>query len=145
MPYHRITSEEVRALLRSDPPHTGKLATVRADGRPHVAPVWFVAEDDGSVLLTTGESTVKGANLRRAGRAALCVDDERPPYAFVIVEGPVELIEDLAQLREAAGRIGGRYLGEDRAEELAARNGVPGELLVRLHPDRVTGAADLAD
>jgi PPOX class probable F420-dependent enzyme len=145
MSFHAITPDEVRALLDSDPPHTGKLATVRADGRPHIAPIWFVVEPDGSILFNTGEDTVKGANLRRSGQAALCVDDERPPFAFVVVEGRVELIADPDQLEAAAGRIGGRYMGPDRSEEFAARNGVRGELLVRLYPDRVRGAIDIAD
>jgi hypothetical protein len=145
MPYHLITPDEVRSLLDSDPPHTGKLATARADGRPHLAPVWFVLEPDGSVLVTTSEDSVKGRNLRHAGRAALCVDEEAPPYAFVLMEGRVDLIDDLAELRAVAGRIGARYMGADAAEEIPARNGVPGGLLVRLHPDRVTGAADRPD
>jgi PPOX class probable F420-dependent enzyme len=145
VPYHPITPDEVRALLDSDPPHTGKLATIRPDGRPHVVPIWFLADPDGSVLFNTGQASVKGANLRQSGRAALCVDDERPPYSYVIVEGPVELVDDLPQVRAAAGRIASRYMGSDRAEEFAARNGVPGELLVVLRPLRVTGAVDLAD
>jgi len=33
----------------------------------------------------------------------------------------------------------------DRAEEFGARNGVEGELVVRLHPDRIISAADVAD
>jgi PPOX class probable F420-dependent enzyme len=102
MPYHLITPDEVRSRLDSDPPHTGKLATARADGRPHVAPVWFVLEPDGSVLVTTSEDSVKGRNLRHAGRAALCVDEEAPPYAFVLMEGRVDLIDDLAELRAIA-------------------------------------------
>ena len=145
MPYHLITPDEVRSLLGSDPPHTGKLATVRADGRPHVAPVWFLLEPDGSVLITISEDSVKGRNLRRTGRAALCVDEEAPPFAFVLIEGRVDLIDDLAELRAVAGRLGARYMGADRAEEIAARNGVPGGLLVRLYPDKVTGAVDLGD
>jgi hypothetical protein len=36
-------------------------------------------------------------------------------------------------------------MGADRAQEYGARNGVPGELLIRLRPDRVISAADLAD
>jgi PPOX class probable F420-dependent enzyme len=91
VPYHLITPEEVRSLLDSDPPHTGKLAAARADGRPHVAPVWFVLEPGGSVLITTSQDSVKGRNLRHAGRAALCVDEEAPPYAFVLIEGRVGL------------------------------------------------------
>jgi PPOX class probable F420-dependent enzyme len=145
MPYHAISPAEVRSLLDSDPPHTGKLATVRSDGRPHIAPVWFVLEPDGSVLITTMEDSVKGRNLRQAGRAALCVDVEVPPYAFVLMEGRVDLSDDLDQVRSAAGRVGARYLGADRAEEIAARNGIPGGLLVRLHSDNITGAVNLSN
>jgi PPOX class probable F420-dependent enzyme len=140
-----MSDDEVRAFLVSTPPHTGKLATVRADGRPHVAPVWYVVDDKGTIVFTTGEDTVKGRNLRRAGYAAMCVDDERPPFSFLTVEGPVTLSDDLDQLRHWATLIGGRYMGDDQAEAFGARNAVPGELLARLAPARVTSAKDVAD
>jgi hypothetical protein len=145
MPYRPMTDPQVTAFLASEPPHTGKLATVRADGRPHVAPVWYVLDDDGSILFNTGETTVKGRNLRRDPRASLCVDDERPPFSYVVVEGSVEITDDLAEVRRWATEIGGRYMGEERAEEYGCRNGVEGELLVRLRPLRVVSAFDLAD
>jgi PPOX class probable F420-dependent enzyme len=140
-----MTEEEVRAFLTSVPPRTGKLATVREDGRPHLAPVWFDVDDDGSLLFNTGRTTVKGRNLARDGRASLCVDDERPPFSFVVLEGRAELIDDAGELRRWATRIGGRYMGAERAEEYGDRNGVPGELLVRLRPERVYSGLDLAD
>jgi PPOX class probable F420-dependent enzyme len=140
-----MSATEVRAFLTALPAHTGKLATVRADGRPHVAPVWFDVDDDGALVFNTGVDTVKGRNLTRDRRAAMCIDDEQPPFTFVTVEGVVEIIDDLAQIRTWAARIGGRYMGSDRAEEYGERNGVPGELLIRLLPDRVTSALDLAD
>jgi PPOX class probable F420-dependent enzyme len=145
MAYDHMSEAEARAFLASDPPHTGKLATVRADGRPHVAPIWFAFDDDGSIVFNTGEETLKGRSLRRDPRAALCVDDERPPFSFVTVEGTVEISDDLAEVRHWAGVIAGRYLGADRAEEYAARNGVPGELLCRLDPTRFVGAKDVSD
>ncbi len=145
MPYHPMSGEQVRAFLTSMPPRTAKLATVRADGRPHVAPVWYDVDDDGSVVFNTGETTVKGRNLLRDPRAALCVDDDRPPFSFVVVEGVAEVGDDPDELLRQATRIGGRYMGEDRAEEYGARNGVPGELVVRLRPTRVVSALDLAD
>ena len=146
MPYRPMADDEVHGFLTALPPRTGKLATVRADGRPHVAPVWYVVDDgDGSLVFTTGESTVKGRNLRRDPRAALCVDDDRPPFSFVVVEGVAEIDDDPDELRRWATRLGGRYMGAERAEEYGARNGVPGELLVRLRPGRVTSAFDLAD
>jgi hypothetical protein len=140
-----MSPAEVRTFLTATPARTAKLATVRADGRPHLAPVWYLLDDDGALVFNTGRNTVKGSNLVRDGRAAICVDDDRPPFSFVTVEGTVEIMEELAQVREWAARLGGRYMGEERAEEYGARNGVAGELVVRLRPDRIHAAADLAD
>ena len=145
MPYRPMSDEQVRAFLAASPPRTGKLATVRADGRPHVAPVWYDLDDEGSVVFNTGESTVKGRNLLRDPRASFCVDDDRPPFSFVVLEGVVEISDDPVELRHWATRIGGRCMGADRAEAYGARNGVPGELVVRLRPGRVSSARDLAD
>ncbi|WP_427762085.1 PPOX class F420-dependent oxidoreductase [Streptomyces sp. DSM 41931] len=139
----KMTEEEWRAFV-SHGTRTGKLATVRADGRPHLAPVWFVLDGD-EVVFNTGAATVKGRNLARDGRIALCVDDERPPFAYVILEGRARLSEDPGELRHWAARIGARYMGEDRAEEFGARNGVPGELLVRVRIDKVLAEKGVAD
>jgi Pyridoxamine 5'-phosphate oxidase len=54
---HRMTGDELEQFLGSGT-RTGKLATVRADGSPHVAPVWFVL-DGGDLIFMTGESTVR--------------------------------------------------------------------------------------
>jgi len=139
-----MTEVEAWAFLAAEPPHTGKLATTRLDGRPHVAPIWFVV-DDGSLVFTTFEESLKGRTLRRDPRAALCVDDEAPPFSFVTVEGVVEISEDLAALRHWATLIGGRYMGEEAAEAYGARNGVAGELLCRLRPTRIASAKNVAD
>jgi hypothetical protein len=140
-----MNDAQVRSFLAGSPAHTAKLATVRADGRPHVAPVWYAVDDDGSIVFNTGASTVKGRNLRRDPRASICVDDERPPFSFVLMDGVVELSDDLDDVRRWATRIGGRYMGEDRAEEYGARNGVAGELVARLRSERIVSAMDLAD
>ncbi len=145
MPYRQMSEDQVRAFLTAMPPRTGTLATVRADGRPHVAPVWFDVDPDGSIVFSTGASTVKGRNLARDPRASLCVDDDRPPFSFVTVEGVVELSDDLEEVRRLATRLGGRYMGSERAARYGARNGVPGELAVRLRPRRTVSALDLAD
>jgi PPOX class probable F420-dependent enzyme len=138
----KMTDEEWREFV-SYGTRTGKLATVRADGSPHVAPIWFLLDGD-DLVFNTGKETVKGHNLARDGRIALCVDDERPPYSFVVLHGRAQLSEDPAELRRWATRIGARYMGEDRAEEFGARNGVPGELLVRVRIDKVVAVRDLA-
>lgn len=123
---------------------TAKLSTVRADGSPHVTPIWFLL-DGAEVVFNTGKDSVKGRNILRDGRIALCVDDDRPPYAFVVLRGRARVSEDLDEIRHWATRIGARYMGEERAEEFGARNGVPGELLVRVTVDRVLAERDVAN
>ena len=137
--------ERVRAFLTAAPARPAILATVRADGRPHVAPIWYAVDDDGTVVFNTGETTVKGRNLRRTGYAAMTVDDDVAPFSFVTLEGPVTISSDLDDVRHWAGVIGGRYMGADRAEEYGERNGVPGELIVRLAPAKVVSAFAVAD
>lgn len=138
-----MQGDEWTAFVRSAP-RPAVLATTRADGRPHAAPVWVDVEH-GTVWFTTGADTVKGRNLARHGVAALCVQDDRPPFSFVLVEGTVELIDDLDLVRAWATRLGGRYMGADRADEYGARNGVPGELLVKLTPTKIVSAIEVAD
>jgi PPOX class probable F420-dependent enzyme len=137
-----MTPDECRAFLL-ERARTAKLATGRADGRPHIAPIWFTLDGD-DLLFTTWHTAVKAANIRRDGRLALCVDDDTPPFSYVIVEGTATISEDPAELRTWATRIAARYMGAERGEEYGARNGVPGELLVRLMPTRLLGQASVA-
>jgi PPOX class probable F420-dependent enzyme len=140
---HQMTQDEIRAFLLEGT-RTAALATVRADGRPHVAPVWFTLDGD-DLLFNTGEDTVKGANLRRDERVALMVDDEEPPFAFVSIEGSVSLSDDLDTMRFWATRIAARYMGEDQADAYGRRNAVPGELLVRVRPTKIVAVKGVAD
>jgi len=138
-----MTPAEIHAFLDHGT-RTGKLATSRANGAPHVAPIWFVRDGD-DLIFNTGANTVKGQALARDARVALCVDDERPPFSFVIIEGVVELDDDADAKLAWATRIGSRYMGEENAEAFGRRNAVPDELLVRLRPTRIIGQADLSD
>lgn len=144
MGYHQMTDAEAMAWLVEGPARPGVLATTRKDGRPHAAPIWY--DVDGAVVVfNTGADTVKGRNLRRTGQAVLTVQDDRPPFSYATVSGTVAVIDDAGEVRRWAARIGGRYMGQDRAEEYGARNGVPGELLIRLTPQRITAVRDIAD
>ena len=124
-------------------PRTAKLATTSATGFPHVAPVW-VARDGDRLVFNTGASTEKGQALERDPRVAMCFDDETPPFGFVVVRGKVELRDDPDELLRWATTIAGRYMGDDKAEEYGRRNGVPGELLVFVHPTKISGTLDVA-
>jgi PPOX class probable F420-dependent enzyme len=127
---------------------TGKLAVVRKDGSPHIAPIWFLvdAADDGDYLVFTSDgSSVKTHALRRDPRIALCVDVDEPPFSFVQFRAETTISEDLDELREWATRLGARYMGADRAEEYGKRNAVPGELLVRARITNVVARAEIAN
>ena len=123
---------------------TGMLGYLASDGRPLVAPVWFVV-DGGELVFNTGKNTAKGRALARDPRVVMCVDDPRPPYSFVQVQGIASISEEPDDLLEFATRTGGRYMGADRAEEYGRRNSVPGEIVVRIKPTKVRKAFDLAN
>ena len=136
-----VTDPKIREFLSAGT-RTGKLAYAGQDGRPLVAPIWFIVEG-GDLVFNTGKDTAKGRALARDPRATLCVDLEEPPYGFVQVQGEAELSEDPGELVRTATAIAARYMGRDRAEEFGQRNGAPGELVVRLHPVKVIAAFDI--
>lgn len=121
---------------------TGMLAFTASDGRPLLAPVWFLVEGS-ELVFNTGADTAKGRAVARDPRVALCVDDAQWPYAFVQVQGRVRTSEEPAELLRTATEIARRYVGDDRAEEFGRRNGVPGELVVRLTPSKINAVFDM--
>lgn len=138
-----MSDKQWRAFL-SQGTRTGKLATVRADGSPHVAPLWF-ALDGEELVFQTEKNSVKGRNLIRDPRFAFAVDDDAPPYAFVVLQGHARLSDDPDQVRYWAGRLGARYMGEDRAEDYATRNGGPGIINIYGRIDKVSSFDGVAD
>jgi len=104
-------------------------------------------------VLRTSEAELLAAALRasarqgiaRDPRVALCFDDERPPFSFVVIHGTATLTDDLPEVKRWAAFIGGRYMGAERAKEYGERNGIAGELLVRVTPTKIIAARDIAD
>lgn len=143
MSRYDMTPDEARAFLEHGT-RTGKLATTRADGSPHVVPIWFVM-DGNDVIFTTGRDTVKGRNLARDARVALSVDDQTPPYSFVTLFGTVTLSDDLEEMLPWAIKIGERYMGADMAEQFGRRNAVEGELLVRVRVAKQIAQKDVSN
>jgi PPOX class probable F420-dependent enzyme len=138
-----MSDDERRAFLMAGT-RTAKLGVVRANGAPHVAPIWFVLDGD-DMIFTTGRDTIKGKALRRDPRVVLCVDDDTPPYAFAIIEGTATVSDDLDEMLTWATKLGGRYMGADRAEEFGRRNAVPEEILVRVTPTKLNAQEGISD
>ncbi|GLZ46655.1 PPOX class F420-dependent enzyme [Actinomycetospora sp. NBRC 106375] len=137
-----LSDPDIVAFL-TDGTRTGKIGWTARDGRPLVAPIWFLVEN-GTIVFNTGSDTAKGKAFARDPRVVLCVDLQEPPYAFVQVQGSVTLSEDPDELLRTATDLGARYMGADRAEEYGRRNAVPGELVVRLHPSKVVSSLNVA-
>jgi PPOX class probable F420-dependent enzyme len=137
-----LTDDVIKFLMTGT--RTGMLGYLASDGRPLVAPIWFVV-DNGELAFNTGKDTAKGRALVRDPRVVLCVDDPHPPYSFVQVQGIATLSAEPGDVLDIATRAGGRYMGAERAEEFGRRNGVPGELVVRIGTTKVIKGFDTAD
>lgn len=139
----KMNREEVRQFLLTDT-RTGKLATVREDGRPHIAPIWFNLDGEELVFMTWHQS-VKAANLRRDPRVSICIDEETPPFAFVIIEGTATISEDADERAYWAKHIGARYMGAELAEAYGKRNSVEGEWVIRVTPNKIIAQKNVSD
>jgi PPOX class probable F420-dependent enzyme len=132
-----MSKKEIRKFLMQDT-LTGKLATVKKDGSPHVVPIWFILDDidnSDNIIFTTGSTSVKARNIQRDDRVSICIDDQTPPFSFVIVYGIAKIQQfNQNELLKWATKIAERYMGKDNAESYGARNSTEGELLVRIKP-----------
>lgn len=127
----RMSKDEREAFLADL--HVGILAVERDDGPPLASPVWYRYRPGGDVELMTEDESLKGRLLRSAGRAALTVQRETFPYAYVTVDGPVTLDEpadnDLLD-------IATRYLGPDGGRAYVEGTPAADNVLVRITPER---------
>lgn len=136
---------------------TGKLATVKKDGSSHIVPIWFVLdggnksgggrrkEEDDDIIFTTDGTSVKAKNIQRDNRVSICVDDQIPPFSFVIVYGTAKIHHcKQSELFRFATKIAQRYMGKENAELYGRRNSTEGEVLVRIKPTRIIAEKDIA-
>ena len=121
---------------------TAKVATVTAQGRPHVAPVWFTV-DGRELVFSTSSRSVKARNLNHDPRVAATVDDEAPPFAFVSITGHAELIPRPDDFLSWTTRIATRYVGAQRGPEMGKLYTEMDDLLVRISIDAVVARADI--
>ena len=112
-------AENVRAFLRE--PRFGVFATSKRDGTPQQSVVWYDLDGD-TILMNTAVGRAKNSNLRRDGRASLCVADG---YRYVTLEGTVILDDDQAtaqaDIRHLAIRYRGEKAGNQQANDIYAK------------------------
>jgi PPOX class probable F420-dependent enzyme len=137
-----MSDDERRAFLMAGT-RTAKLGVVRANGSPHVAPIWFVL-DGGDMIFTTGRDTIKGKALRRDPRVVLVSTTTRRRMPSPSSKAP-RLSATTSTKCSWGDELGGRYMGTERAEEVGRRNAEPNELLVRVTPTKINAQTGISD
>jgi PPOX class probable F420-dependent enzyme len=150
-----MRSKEIKRFLMQGT-FTGKLATVKKDGSAHVVPIWFVLDDEddsnrkgkqkvGDIVLTTGSTSIKARNIQRDNRVSISVDDQTPPFSFVVIDGTAKIHDSKKdELLKWATKIAERYMGSDKAEEYGRVNSGEGAVLVRIKPTKIIAEKDIA-
>ena len=145
-----MSTKEIRKFLAQGT-LTGKLATVKKDGSPHVVPIWFILDDTNdetknlNIFFMTGNMSVKARNIHINNRVSICIDDQTPPFSFVTVYGVAEIQQiDRNELLKWATKIAERYMGKDNAESYGVRNSAEGELLVRIKSLNIVAEKNIA-
>lgn len=118
-------------------PYIATLATLRKDGSPHTAPVWYRYEH-GAFFVLTDEGSQKHKNVMRDPRVALCIDDrERAPFHTVIVRGHATVLPHPgAEWRQA---LAVHYLGEERGRRYVESDGEVRGVMLRIEPEHIVG------
>jgi PPOX class probable F420-dependent enzyme len=152
-----MSKKEIRKFLMQGT-FTGKLSTVKKDGSSHIVPIWFVLDGgkkkksatarrakDDDIIFTTNGTSVKAKNIQRDSRVSICVDDQTPPFSFVVVYGTAKIHRyKQRELFRFATKIAQRYMGREKAELYGRRNSAEGEVLVRMKPTRIIAEKDIA-
>ena len=131
-----MTKEERETFLAE--PWVAVVSIPEAGCGPLTVPVWYLYEAGGDVRIWTGSKSRKAKILQKAERISVCVQDPRPPYKYVSVEGPVS-IEPVQFSRDVctmAYRYFGAEGGERYLESIGGEAGVAEDILVRLQPER---------
>jgi len=147
----QMTKSEIKKFLMEDT-FTGKLATVKKNGSPHVVPIWFDVDVNSrnrnkvrNIYFTTGRESVKAKNIQCDSRVSICVDDQTPPFSFVSICGNAKLIPyKQKEVLKWATKIAERYMGKKNAEAYGERNSGEDEVLVRIRPTKIIAEKDVA-
>lgn len=138
----KMSKDEINKFL-IEGTRTGKISTIRNNGLPHIAPIWFVWEDE-KIYFATMSTTIKAKNITNNPNVSFCVDEQAPPYSFVIIEGKASIAQDDKGLLSWTTKIASRYMGEENSERIGKRNCVEGELLIEITPVKIVGIKEVA-
>ena len=138
---------------------TAKVSTASSSGVPHVAPVWFIIDDNINdvttksnnanpvLVFTTSDKSLKAKHLLENPHICVCVDDQTPPFSFVIINGiaEIESFPKQNELLQYTTKLAERYMGKENAQKFGKRNAVEGELIIRIKPTKIIAQKDVSD
>ncbi len=127
----RMSYEEMTAFLTK--PWIADLVTLRADGSPHVAPIWYEFVD-GNFLIYTNRRFQRVRNIEGDSRAALSIASDVEPYAYVVAEGRVTVSQE--RVEEIGRSIALRYKQGEAAEQFLQQTLDDGAVVIELAPER---------
>jgi PPOX class probable F420-dependent enzyme len=129
---------ELREFL--DANTVGVLATAARDGGPRQSLVYFVRDGD-RLLISTLTDRLKARDVRRTGRASLCVMGHQPPYPSATFSGPAEILTE--NIGAPTARIGQRMTGAADPPEAMSDEALAevGRVILAIGVERVTAAS----
>ncbi|WP_445165392.1 pyridoxamine 5'-phosphate oxidase family protein [Mycolicibacterium sp. Dal123E01] len=137
-----LTESERQEFLAAK--HVAVLSVAATDGRPPASvPIWYQYTPGGSIVISTGPSSRKARLIAEAGAATLVVQDEEPPYRYVVVEGTLVDTTDPTP-PEILQQTAVRYLGEEGARQFIQSMAGHPNVSFTIRPDRWL-TADFAD
>jgi PPOX class probable F420-dependent enzyme len=120
-----------------------QVASINADGRPHLVPMWFEIDDEGVIVFTTYGTSQKVVNLERDPRVTVLAEtgDAYNELRGVSIDGRAEVVRDPHVTTRTLAIVGAKY--NDRP-----RPAIPTEapepppvaykrVTVRIHPERI--------
>ena len=135
-----LSPEEQRRFLEAS--HTIILTSLDRQGYPHSVAMWYVADPDGTVLMTTFAKSQKAVNLRRDPRCALLLESGRtyPELKGLLVRGRAALDGDVEHVLDVLARVHAKYNAPGPADGLreAMRGQARKRVVIRVRPERVS-------
>ena len=126
-------SEKAHAYLQEK--RFAVLATLNEDGTPQLTTMWYLLEDDGTILMNTKVGRAKERNMRRDPRISVCVEDG---YIYVTLSGKVEMIDDPEIAQRDIFRLSSRYHGEEKAKrQMENQFSKERRVTLRLKPEHI--------
>ena len=106
----QLTDDEIAEFVAQS--RTATMATVGADGQPHLVAMWF-ALIDGQLWFETKAKSQKAVNLRRDGRISVLIEsgDTYDSLKGVSFEGQGVIVDDADALWQVGVSIWERYTG----------------------------------